>query len=311
MINCIAYNQFLLLVSTIFCGTLAAQGLNPPQKPYIKFTKDFEYILGLGDLSLTVSPRNGGRITSLKMKNSEFLSQQSENRLNYGSTLWPSPQSMWNWPPPEILDSNPYTASVENDTLVLFSSPDENLGLQFEKRFSIDSRNHSVKMVFIIKNCGKKNVLVSPWQISRVPKGAIAFFPKGKTDIRGKSFSAIPLKESNGILSFQSDPHGKKEHLLSLTDGSEGWLACKKDNLLLIKKFNDVAPELSAPGEGEVLLYSSGESSYIEIEVQGAYTELTPGGQLDWEIEWYLRELPENQTNNLEELVTRVRAEIN
>src|SRR5690606_41162088 len=68
---------------------------------------------------------------------------------------------------------------------------------------------------------------------------------------------------------------------------------CSSDLSVLITKFSDVAPDKAAPGEGEIELYANPDKTYIEIEEQGAYVELPPGKSLEWEVIWYLKNLPE------------------
>ncbi len=79
------------------------------------------------------------------------------------------------------------------------------------------------------------------------------------------------------------------------TDGSEGWFAEVNGDVILIKKFPDITFEAAAPNEGEVELYANKDipqKSYVEIEHQGAFTELRPGQSFSWTMQWFLRKNP-------------------
>ena len=58
--------------------------------------------------------------------------------------------------------------------------------------------------------------------------------------------------------------------------------------LLMIKKFDDLAASQPAPNEAEIQVYVNRGKTYIELESQGAYTELKPGESLSWTVRWYL-----------------------
>ena len=80
-------------------------------------------------------------------------------------------------------------------------------------------------------------------------------------------------------------------------ESDDGWIAhVTADNLLLIKSATDILPADSPPGEAEIQIYTyvaSPEASYVEVENQGAYKDISPGGTLVWTVRWYLRALPE------------------
>ena len=54
--------------------------------------------LKVGDVTMTISPRQGGKVLSLKYQDQEVISQ-SKFPESFGSTFWTSPQKEWNWPP--------------------------------------------------------------------------------------------------------------------------------------------------------------------------------------------------------------------
>ena len=66
----------------------------------------------------------------------------------------------------------------------------------------------------------------------------------------------------------------------------KGWLAYLNNGLLLLKKFDDLSPTQPAPGEAEIQVYVNRGKTYIELESQGAYTNLAPGESLTWTVRW-------------------------
>ncbi|MEO0734909.1 MAG: hypothetical protein AAFZ52_18880 [Bacteroidota bacterium] len=96
----------------ILCGLLACT----PEAPA-------PIVLTRGDISLTVDPQLGGRITSLTYAGQEIL-QTTRDTLNlqWGSTAWTSPQSAWKWPPPTTFDSEPFTYDLLRENVLLLES---------------------------------------------------------------------------------------------------------------------------------------------------------------------------------------------
>jgi hypothetical protein len=275
---------------------------------------DGTYLLKHNDLLVSVDPAKGGRITSVKLGAKEFLLTKELNKFSYGSTFWPSPQSDWNWPPPFNLDQAPYEVVDSIDHLVLKSKPDTKLGLQFIKDISISETDSSIQILYSIVNISDKKIKVAPWEITRMSKGGLVFFPKGLTPPRLKNFDPIPYTDSNEVLWYKINENEKlNNHLLSVSDGSEGWLAYTVNNFILIKSFKDILPNAQAPNEGEIPIYIDSKSSAVEIEVEGAYQETEPGEKIDWPMKWYVREIPNDikpETGN-NELVKFVRSTLN
>ena len=54
--------------------------------------------------------------------------------------------------------------------------------------------------------------------------------------------------------------------------------------------YPDIQPADAAPGEAEIELYTN--SSYVEVEQQGALAAIAPGGELTWTVRWKLRRVP-------------------
>ena len=283
---------FMFLLLLLFNSPFLSQEKNMTQ---IIKQKNQSYLLKFANLELTVEPETGGRISSLKFGDKEFLVTKGNSPFSYGSTFWPSPQSVWNWPPPAVLDRAPYEVIDSTTKLILKSKKDETLGLQFNKEISISEKDTSVQILYSIINSSNTNKKASPWEITRMFKGGLVFFPKGLTEPKAKSFDPIPYTESNNLLWYKINKNEKlNNHLLSVSDGSEGWLAYAFDGYIFIKSFEDVHPENQAPNEGEIPIYIDSKSQNVEIEVQGPYTNIKPGKELLWKMKWFVRKMPNN-----------------
>jgi len=254
-----------------------------------------KYVLELGEVSLEVDPRVGGRITAFSLRGRNVLTTASVDPNNWGSTLWPSPQQVWGWPPPPELDSAAYTARVEGDTLVLVGPSSSGIGLSLTKRFRAHAAAGAIAMEFTLHNTGASAASWAPWQVTRVGPNGLTFFPTGsKTGVK----TELAVQQALGITWYQHDPAaiGVAGGQKYIADGAEGWLAHVSDGLLFLKAFADVPPAQQHAQEGEIEIYANMAATpaqaYVEVEAQGALVPLAPGAELTWAVTWFLRELP-------------------
>lgn len=283
----------MLIILLGACKTTKMAGIIAPEKA------DHLYHFRINDQVLEVDPTKGGRINSLTIAGSDFLTDSMVNNLNWGSTLWFSPQSAWRWPPSPQIDSMAYTVQLNNGELIMQSQKDPKTGLDVQKVFSANTKTQSYVLKYTITNRSDRVQKVAPWEVTRVKTGGMAFFPFGDGERRG---GLIPFTtETDGISWFQYNTEklpAKGDRQL-YSDGKEGWLAQVNGDVILIKKFPDIPFEKNAPAEGEIEWYASPVvpgKSYVEIEHQGAYEELQPGASTTWRVEWFLRKLPAAMT---------------
>jgi hypothetical protein len=275
----------------IFFSLACSRRESQTQKEKLISKENGTYSFQVANLTFEVDAKTGGRISAFKIGGKDFLSGKNINPDNWGSTFWPSPQSAWGWPPMAELDNLEYTGGIENNTVVLSSKKDSKLGYVVKKEFSANDKDTSVIIRYTITNNSDTARLVSAWEITRVSPGGLTFFPTGKGEKNGKL--APLMKDSIGVTWYVYNaslvPEG---HEKLMCDGSEGWMAQINNGMIMIKKWDDVSLEKNTPGEGEVEIYANPDKSYIEIEPQGPYTELTPGNSSTWEVKWFLRSLP-------------------
>ncbi|WP_018341787.1 DUF4380 domain-containing protein [Cytophaga aurantiaca] len=262
------------------------------QTAKIEAIGDSAYTLSFAGLQAIVDVKNGGRLEALALNGENCLSGKKVNAGNWGTSLWPSPQEAWGWPPSQQLDNLAYSVLSDSSEVVLKSQKDIKQAFVFTKSYKIDTKDTSLVVTYTILNDTTVAQKVAAWEISRVAPNGLTFYPSGDEVKRGDLVSLT--KDSSGVTWFQYDsttvPKNGVPKLLA--DGKEGWLAQVNNGLLLVKSFEDVVTGKYAPKEGEIEFYTNPDKSYIEIEQQGTYVELQPGGQIVYVVRYKLAKLP-------------------
>lgn len=250
--------------------------------PVIKNNGDAKYTIQTGDRTMIIDS-NGGKILSFKYKDTEVLSQLRFPE-SFGSTFWTSPQKEWNWPPIPEYDKQPYTVEENGTSLVMKSNVSSRLGYRITKEFLPDTKNDAIIVNYTITNESGETRKVAPWEITRVQNGdGLIFFDADVTKITPANL--MDFKEEYGAAWYQPDVTNQNRKINA--DG-KGWLAYVANGLLLVKKFQDLDATQPAPDEAEIQVYVNRGKAHIELESQGAYTELQPGKSLTWTVRWYL-----------------------
>ena len=254
---------------------------------------DDGFVIKAGNVTMTVSAKEGGKIMSYKYDDKEMLSQlRMQNQ--YGSTFWTSPQKEWNWPPVTEFDRSAYTdetdAAKRSQSLVLTSQVARKLPFQIQKQYTPDPKGKFIKVAYTIINKGDAARQVAPWEISRVvaDENGLIFFDAPVEGITPAGL--IPFKGEAGASWYSFEQAGQNRKINS--DG-KGWLAYAANGLLMIKKFDDLTPSQPAPDEAEIQVYVNQGKTYIELESQGEYKTIAPGESLTWVVDWYLIPLTE------------------
>ena len=274
-----------ILLFALF-ASVGAGAICYAQPPRFRFQKNPEqrYKLQMGKVNMEIDAANGARIVSLRYDTTEVLSQINFPN-QYGSTFWTSPQKEWNWPPVFEHDMAPYEVRQEGEAIVMTSPLSQKLPLRIVKRFEADAKNQGFLVTYTLKNESAEARKVAPWEITRVlAQGSIYFdaevekiTPAGLMNFR---------KNAAGLAQYDIDHVEGKNRKIN-ADG-KGWLSYVNKNLVLTKRFADLTPEQPAPGEAEIQVYVHQGNAYVELESQGAYTELQPGDSLQWQVQWSL-----------------------
>ena len=258
----------------------------------VQGSADEGFVIKAGDVTMTISAKEGGKVMSYKYGDKEMLSQlRMQNQ--YGSTFWTSPQKEWNWPPVTEFDRGAYTAQDLADTpnqLVLTSQIARKLPFQIVKQYNPDPKGKYIRVAYTIINKGDTERKVAPWEISRgvADEEGLIFFDAPVESITPAGL--IPFKGEAGAswYNFETGAQNRKIN----ADG-KGWLAYAANGLLMIKKFDDLTQSQPAPDEAEIQVYVNQGKTYIELESQGEYKTLAPGESLTWAVDWYLIPLKE------------------
>jgi len=244
-----------------------------------------------GGASLEVDSRVGARVVSLKCEAAEVLTQPAVHPDNYGSTFWDAPQSAWGWPPRAQLDSAPYEASIEGDTLVCRSAVDAVSGLSFQKRFTALPGAQGFAMRYRIRLHGDRPQRLAPWEVTRVP-GGLSFYPS--SDDAALPTSALELAQpGDGLAWYAFDATMLAVGRKHFGATRRGWLAhVTPSRLLFVKQFERVVAAQCAAGHAPVEIWGQDGGIYVELENHGACVSLAPGDCLDYSVRWLVCELP-------------------
>ena len=293
----------LLAVAAVFGATaLSAQT--------VQQLDNDQYAVSVGDLTLTVDAAHGGKILSFKLGEQEVIAQNPAlapqpapaegqaprrrffNPNSYGSTFWTSPQKEWNWPPVPEYDSLPYTAEIKDGPIqvvnvavpaLFLEGQVSKYGYKVCKTFTVDPSDLAFIVTYSIVNESGETRKVAPWQITRVPNGGFLEFDATPEGVTPADLMKVTFDDDMATLEVDVADQNRKINV----DG-KGWLNFRDNGLVLTQRFPDIAQEDAAPGEAEIQVYIDARKSFVEIEAQGPYTELAPGGKLDWTVRWYL-----------------------
>jgi len=265
------------------------------------------YTLDMGALKMVIDASMGARITEFSLNGANVLTGPDVDSENYGSTYWPSPQSTWCqsgtgcWPPIGPIDRRQYTGSIDpatnviqltSGTALIVGFPDS--AVTVTKQFTPVPASGAVDVTYTLSNVSPTVAIsVAPWQVTRVQAtGGLTFFasPDGTVSYTDRSDPAFTFADAGGQLWYQSSVVATDSK--ALADGS-GWVAhVTAAGLLYLLAYPDIQPAEAAPGEAEVEVFTGPSADYQELEPQGAYTAVPPGGTLVWTVRWKLRPVP-------------------
>lgn len=271
--------KFTSAIAALAAASAVALAADQPQT---RSLGESLYSISVGDVTMTIDAAHGAKILSFKRGDAEIISQLKMFNA-FGSTFWTSPQSEWNWPPVAEYDRLEYQVEQTPTSLVMEGKTSERFGYSIRKKFEADPSDGSIVVTYSIVNRSDQTRKVAPWEITRVPGEGLIFFAAKSSDITPAGL--MEFNDKYGVAWYSFDE--AKENRKINADG-KGWLAYESNNLLLVKKFPDLKPSQPAPAEAEIQVYVNQGTSFIELESQGAYSELAPGESLNYSVKWYL-----------------------
>ena len=271
--------KFASAIAALAAASAVALAADQPQT---RSLGESLYSISVGDVTMTIDAAHGAKILSFKRGDAEIISQLKMFNA-FGSTFWTSPQSEWNWPPVAEYDRLEYQVEQTPTSLVMEGKTSERFGYSIRKKFEADPSDEAILVTYSIVNRSDQTRKVAPWEITRVPGEGLIFFAAKSSDITPAGLMEFNAKYGAAWYSFDEAKENRKIN----ADG-KGWLAYEGNNLLLVKKFPDLKPSQPAPAEAEIQVYVNQGTSFIELESQGAYSELAPGESLNYSVKWYL-----------------------
>jgi hypothetical protein len=254
------------------------------------------YVLEFGDLYFEVSP-TGARVVNVHLTGGQnLLTDSTINAINYGSTFWTSPQAAWNpnWPPVPEIDSGAYTPTVASPAVSFLGPAATRIPARVAKTFTADLQRVAVVAEYAVQATGAGQSF-APWEITRVFKRGITFWPTGTAPRAIGSMALPPTMDAAGCTWHQAPTANGADQKL-FANASAGWLAHVDGDIVIVKKFPDIMPSQAAPNEDEIEVYVSGAQNYIEVEQQGAYQAVAMGEDFRWTVTWFVRRLPAGVT---------------
>jgi hypothetical protein len=258
-----------------------------------------------GDVEAVFSPARGGRLDRLRHRGVDLVLPPGRVAGFHGETFWPSPQALWDWPPPAVLDAGPYAVLAESpDAISMRSAPDPAAGVRVGKQYRL--LPDGMDITFTVTNTWPGPHALAPWQVTRAPRSGLLVWAAGD-----------PFTDEDRLVKQREDPgcwyvhargestfpglvaqHGlaavvvpEVDRTCKLFADARGWLAHVHDATVLLRTFPDLAPDRAAPRQAEVELFFSPERDYIELENQGAHEVLQPGATMTYPVQLRLAAL--------------------
>ncbi|MEM1357497.1 MAG: DUF4380 domain-containing protein [Bacteroidota bacterium] len=238
-------------------------------------------------LSLTVEPAIGGRIASLKLAGQEVLNTKRDSQnVQWGSTVWTSPQSDWKWPPIAAFDAKAFTVEeLRENVLLLVSERDSATLLRMRKCISLGSDNE-VGLTYWLTNEGNSTVKVAVWENTRLPYA-------GRIEFRADSIrftqetNPITYRDSIATIHFDDRHSGRTKVFTDLVTDSVTYFNAG----LAFTKYTTITHLVhTAPKQAPLEIYYDPEAGFMEFELQGEYKLLAPGESVSLRVKWKVKE---------------------
>lgn len=282
---------FFLNLFTFWCISAQAQ----TQDLVTPVVKNGKYTLSFGNYYFEVDPAPGGRVSSFKLDGKEILNLVPGDWSEWGSVVFPSPQSTLGWPLPEAFEKQTSAGKIDSSKIVMTTPVDSKTQFSFVKKYSGSTKDNSITIEYYLNNTTTSPKQAGIWEVTRVKSGGLVFFPKG-TGLASGGLAPL-LKENNGIywMDYDSTKVKNTSNPKAFSDGTEGWIAhVSNSGLVLIKQFIDAPSSSKAPNENEIEIFANNNNVYWTLENQSSYTSIPAKGSKYWKMKWYLRQLPSN-----------------
>ena len=279
---------FLAIVLSA-CGTDNAQTSKTNHTPIPEVLPSTEPItLTAANVSLTIDPGYGARITSYQYKGRELLQTKRDSAgITFGSTVWTSPQADWGWPPPAAFETEPYEAVKLRDNVYVFTSGlDEESGLQIEKRVQLMA-NGELGLRYKVKNEIGMSTQVAAWEVTRLPYAGYIEFVVSDTVYTDKGDLGVEFRDDRGYIYFDDQTTEARKIYATLRDTAVRY---HHDGLVFTKQTMITGRNQTVPGQMPLEVYLDPVRGFAEFELQGGAYNLETGQEATMRVKWLVRE---------------------
>ena len=175
--------------------------------------------------------------------------------------------------------------------VVLAGVSSSDLGVAATKSFRMDQRG-AVDIRYRLSNRRRESVSVAPWEVTRVPRGGLTFFPLGARTYEDPRHPPLPFSRLGDIAWIDHEVPILEDRKL-YSDSGKGYVANVRNGLVFVKEFERSSGGTRAPDEAELEIYENLDPPYVELEAQGPFAAIALGASITWNVRWRLLRLPE------------------
>jgi len=197
-----------------------------------------------------------------------------------GDKTWPAPQSLWNWPPPDVFDATALTARVNEDHSVTLTSPvSPRFGLRTVRRIILEATEPVMRIETTYEKISGEPVPVAVWVITQLRDPVAGFLrvPTGSRFPQGVSpmwpMPAKFLQPEGEWMRITRDP--KESH----KTGNDGTVLVWAGRTSLLRIATSRAAGVEYPDDGcSAEIYPNADPvPYVEFETLGPLHNLRIG----------------------------------
>jgi hypothetical protein len=197
-----------------------------------------------------------------------------------GDKTWPAPQTLWNWPPPDVFDAAPLTARVNADRSVTLRSPESpRFGLRTVRRIALDATEPVMRIETTYEKISGEPVTVSVWIITQLRDPVAGFLrvPVGSKFPQGvSSMWPMPekyLRRDGDWMRLTRDPAESHK------TGNDGTVLIWAGRQHLLRIDLSRTADAIYPDDGcSAEIYTNADPvPYVEFETLGPLKTLRPG----------------------------------
>lgn len=245
-----------------------------------------------GRHTATIDLVTGGRLASYTVEGIEVLkTTRDADNLEWGSTVWTSPQSAWNGPPEATFDADAFERTDQNQASVsLQSAVDPATKLQMVKTFAFVTGGKSglhLQTTYELYNRGNEPVYRALWENTRLPYGGEFSFVADSIRL-DKLENNFATRGKATVVPMTAEDTRKGKLFVRPAKGK----ATYAGNGVRLRKlwFPDDQHDV-APGHAPLEIYLDPKSGLAEFEIQGPYRAIAPGGYTSLAVAWQVAKL--------------------